>query len=251
MDETQVMVPGILVALKTSVRGGVEYHQIPLEEDDEGRVKKWETTRLMDDPAERKAAGELSAKASSLVSKLCVRTSFGMLCRIDKERELDAAVAEMRTLVRAWNSEARHSFVYASAIKGRIADNDEEALRAILDEAKDLLDQMDRGLSESDVEMIRGAAMRAKRLSEMMTEDPAGQISAALTAARSAARAIVKRSADMSNELAATTLTVKKQAFDEARFSFLEMSAEVAEALPSIDMQRTAELEVPELQEVG
>ncbi len=128
MEQTQIMVPGILVALKTSVNGGVEYARSGVEEDEEGRVKKWETTRLMEDPAERKGANEIASKASNLISRLCVRTSFGLLCRIDREAELDEAVVAMRALVTEWNRKAIHSFVTVSAIKGRIADNDEDEL---------------------------------------------------------------------------------------------------------------------------
>jgi hypothetical protein len=245
--ETQVMVPGILVALKTSVRGGVEYQRTALEEDAEGKVKRWETTRFMDDPAERKAANETQAKASGMISRLCVRTTFGLLCRTDRETELDAAVNEMRQLVSEWNRTAEHSYVYVSAIKGRIADNDEEAIRAILEEAKDLLNQMDKGLSAADVKVIRDAAMRAKRLSEMMTDESAGQINDALDAARQAARAIVRSSGELNAQLASVSIDVEREAFAAARLSFLQMSDTVIEALPSVNVSRTGNLEIEEV----
>jgi hypothetical protein len=247
MNTTQVMVPGILVALKSSVNGGVEYQRTATEEDADGRVKKWETTRFMEDPAERKAAGVVAGEASRLVARLCVRTTFGLLCRTDREAELDAAVREMREKVSAWNRKATHSFVNVSAIKGRIADNDEEAIRAILDEARDLLDQMDRGMSASDVEVIRSAAMRAKRLSEMMTDESSEQINAALDAARQAARAIVKRGDDLGDRVANVTIEIDREAFDEARFSFLDATSTVVGDLPSIDVGRAAALEVDEV----
>lgn len=246
MQATQVLVPGILVALKTGVNGGVEYRHAEIEEDEEGRVKRWETTRFMEDPAERKAAGELAGKAGWLIARLCVRTSFGMLCRNDREAELDAAVVEARRLATEFNARARHSFVNVSAIKGRIADNDEEATRAILNEVTDLLARMDRGLAEADIGLIRDAASRAGRLSGMMTEDSGTQISAAVKAARQAARAIVKRGEDLSNQIANDVVEAEKASFAKARFSFLEEAATVIEALPSVNLQRGASLEFEE-----
>jgi hypothetical protein len=244
------MMPGILVALRTSVRGGVEYERSELEADDAGRVTRWETTRFMENPAERKAAAELASKAAGLVSKLCIRTTFGLLCRTDREAELDAAVAEMRQTVTEWNQKAEHTFVSVSAIKGRIADNDEEAIRAIVAEARDLLDQMGKGLEEADVDQIRAAALRAKKLSGMMTEDSGDRINAALTAARQAAKAIVKRGDDLSNKVAAVTIQIERDTFNEARFSFLDMAEKITDELPAVDLQRTAALEIEGLDEV-
>lgn len=242
---TQVMVPGILVALKTSVRGGVEYQQVPIEEDEDGKVKRWETTRIMDDPEERKAAGEISGKASTIIARLCVRTNFGMLCRTDREAELDAAVIEARQMVREFNQKARYSFVHVSAIKGRIADNDEDAIRAICDEARDILNEMDLALSNDNVKLIQASAQRAKKLTEMMTDDSSTQLNAALTAARKAAREITKRGEDLSDKVAKVKIEVDKEAFTKARFSFLETAAEVTgEPIPAVDLQRFAELEI-------
>jgi hypothetical protein len=246
MRNTEVMVPGILVALKTSVRGGVEYQRSGLDSDDEGRVTSWETTRYMDDPAEHKAAVELAGEASRLVSKLCVRTNFGLLCKADREAELDAAVIEMRRKVAEWNQKSLHSYVYVTAIKGRIADNDEEAIRAIVSEATELLDRMDAGIADGNVAEIRDAALRAKRLTEMMTPDAGSQVNAALSQARQVARTIVKRGEDLSDRVANVTIEVEREQFAKARFAFLETAAAVNESLPSIDLQRGAELELEE-----
>lgn len=246
MEATRVLVPGILVALRTSVNGGVEYRREDLEEDAEGRVKRWKTTRLTEDPAEHEAALELAKKAGWRVARLCVRTSFGLLCRNDREPDLDAAVVEIRRLASEFNATAKHSFVRVTAIKGRIANNDAEAVRAILDEARDLLDRMERGLSEGDVTLIRDAANRAKRLSGIMTESSSAQVSAAVQAARQAARAIVKRGDDLANQVAGAVVKAETEAFAAARFAFLDEAATVTEALPAVDLQRTADLEIAE-----
>ncbi len=243
---TQVMVPGILVALRTRVVGGTHYDRRTLEEEDDGKTVRWETVRTMEDPEEHEKAVETLGKASRLVSKLCVRTSFGLLCPVDREQDLDAAISQMRTIATEWNQQSRYSFINLVAVKGRIADNDEEAIRAILQEANDLLEEMNKGLSESDVKAVRQAAQRAKNLSEMMSEDTSAQVSAAVTAARQAAKAIVKRGDDLSDRVANTIVEVEQEAFAKARFSFLDSMEASVEALPSVNLQRGAELEIEE-----
>lgn len=246
--QTHVMVPGILVALKRQVSGGVTYTRDLVESSEDEKIMRWEGTRYMDDPEERKKAVEVAGAASRLISRLCVRTSFGMLCPTERESELNQAVVEMRAMVSSWNDKARYSFIHVSAIKGRIADNDEEAIRAILQEARELLDRMDQGLSENDVKLIRDAANKAKKLSEMMVSDTSGQIDDALAAARRAARAIVKKAESTNKRVASAIVKAEREAFDAARFAFIEASDETIEALPSVDLQRTADLE---LEEVG
>jgi hypothetical protein len=243
-EQTRVMRPGILVALKSRVSGGVEYQHSGVEEDEDGKVKRWETTRVMEDPEERKAAGDALQKAVRLVNSLCTRTTFGLLCPVDREAELDAAVVQMREACRVWNAQATYSFIYASAIKGRIADNDEEALRAIVEEATEVLERMDKSLSDADLKQIRKAADDAKALSAMMTPESAGQLTAAYEAARRAARAITKKAGDMDARVADALIEVQQEAFNKARFAFLETSAEAIEALPSVDLNRGAQLEI-------
>jgi hypothetical protein len=238
------MRPGILVALKTSVHGGVQYQRNTLEEEADGRVAKWETTRYMDDPAEHEAATKLAGKAAQLVSRLCVRTPFGILCPVDREAELDAAVIEMRAMVTGWNSKSVHSIISVNAIKGRIADNDEEAARAILEEAGQLLAQMDRAIADADVEAIKAAAMRTKRLTDMMTTDSTEVLTKAIKAARETAKIIKKRGEDVADRVAKVKIEIEREAFDEARVAFLGIADKVIEALPSIDLGRGAALEV-------
>ena len=241
---TEVMVPGILVALKTSVNGGVQYQRKNIERDEEGKIVRWETTRFMEDPEERKKAGEIASKATRTVDKLCIRTTFGLLCRSDKEADLDNAIVEARAMAQEFNAISQHTFIRINAIKGRIADNDEEAIRAILQESKDLLEQMDRGLSEGDVRILRDAANRARRLTEMMGEEAAGTVNEALVAAREAARKVVRAAKKEGDSVLAVVDQIDRDQFDKARFAFLDFADSQIASLPSINLQRSAELEM-------
>lgn len=241
---TKLMRPGLLVALKTAVRGGVEYKREDIDSDDEGKFKKWETTRLMEDPAEHDAAVKTAGAASRLVSKLCVRTEFGLLCLLDREAEFDAAVLAARMKVNDFNAKAKTCKIHVTAVKARIADNDAEAIRALVQEAKDLLDDMGVAIANADVDSIRKAAGEAKNLSKMMTPDTSGWVNSALEAARETATAIVKRAGNLSDEVTKSVIEVETEAFATARFEFLEVATKAIEALPSVDLQRMGELEV-------
>jgi hypothetical protein len=238
------MVPGILVGLKTSVRGGAEYDRYDIERSEEGHVKEWKTRRYIEDPEERKAATETVNRLSNSIARLCTRTDFGLLCRTDREAELDEAIKAMHVERRAFNAGAKTCSIHLRAVKGVIAESDEEAVAAMVEEATELLDRMEKGLAEADVKAIRDAAGRAKKLSVMFTPEAAGQIESALEAARDAARVIVKKAGDLDARVADAMIQVEAEAFSKARFTFLEATHETVEALPSVDLSRGAALEV-------
>jgi hypothetical protein len=111
--------------------------------------------------------------------------------------------------------------------------------------SRQVLDRMDKGLADADVKVIRDAAMRAKKLSEMMLDDSSDRVTAAIAAARDAARSIVKRGAAIGDKVQNAVIEAQRDTFAEARFAFLETTMEATgEALPSVDVQRAAELEV-------
>lgn len=240
---TQVMRPGILVALKTSVSGGVHYTRHDIEAASDGTVAKWETTREMEDPEEHKRASQTVLAVGGAISRLCIRTSFGLLCPLAREDELDLAIAAARVSVDLWNAEAMHTWITVNAVKGRIADNDEEAVRALLAEATDLVQRMDQGLAQADVKIIRDAASRARRLAGIMDDQTAGTVTAAVDAARKAASEIVKRVGVEGQRAEDVVATINREAFDKARFAFLDTAEVELGALPAVNVQRMAEIE--------
>jgi hypothetical protein len=238
-----VLVPGILVALKTSIEGGVHYERRDLSGDE--KRKTWKTTRTMEDPEERARGAQVRNLSAGPIWRTCVPTSFGLLCRLDREAELDANIAAGREIVREFNETARFTRVGMWVLKGRIADADGEAVRAIVQEARGLIDEMNAGLDAADVAKVRAAANKARQLREMFEPDTSEQINDAITAARQAAREIVRRTKKQGEEVEKIVATLDRAEFDAARFSFLDMAEAVEPvALPSVNLQRSANLEV-------
>jgi hypothetical protein len=131
--------PGLLVALNTSIRGNLSYATKELEGthlDENGQeVKRWETIRMITDPAEHEAAGKTRGQIRSLITKHCAQTAFGLLCPEDKAEELQQAITEARALAEGFNDGARLTRVSVNVLYGRIAQD--ETLGAMLsDDAK-------------------------------------------------------------------------------------------------------------------
>ena len=221
------MKPGLLVSLKTSVTGGVQYfrHEIEKEHTDESGalVARWETSRNIPDPQEFEAAATARSKARSIVSAACCSSSFGLLCPSDQQDALEVAIREAQEVAAAHNRVAQRTHVEVYVLVGRIAQDDAEAVRAISAEIRELLDAMQAGIKAADPEAIRDAANKARALGGMLSENVSGKVSEAITEARKAAREIVKR-VQKSGELAADVVKeLSVQRIEGARFSFLDM----------------------------
>lgn len=224
--KTITLKPGILVALRSTISGGVTYERTELEHksDDDGRaVARWETTKVTQDPQEEERARRARAQAVNAIRRLCIPTSFGPLCPVAREAELDAAIASSRAAVDEYNATASYCRVGVYVLKGHIATTDEEATRAIIDEVGTLVSAMNAGIQSLDVEAIRTAATKARALSEVLGDEAKETLTEAVKAARSAARTIVKRVQEDGESAAVVLADIKRGAIEKARFAFLDM----------------------------
>lgn len=278
MSKASVIRPGLLVAVRSTVAGGVSYQRVDLDaaeidcpdcvegdtatersacktcggtgkvSSSEGReVTRWETKRTIEDAAEHKRATAARSAARALITKCCSVTSFGLLCPEDQEGALDAAVAKARELVAEHNKGATHTQVSILVFKGRVASNDAEAARAITAELAGLVQQMDAGIKEFDPKKIRDAADKARQMSNMLDDSKKGKIDAAIAQARAAARAIVKRFQNENEARETVLLDIQRGQIESARIAFLDMSdeqTETAEPVPAVNVQRFADLDI-------
>ncbi len=246
--------PGILVALRTRVAGGVEYQREDLDAATEdapagATVEKWNTTRIVEDLGEYDRAKACRGAAQAVIGRVCVRTDFGLLCVGSREAELDAAVAAAQELARAHNATAEHTRVEIYALKGRVAETDDEAAKGIASEVRALLEGMDAGITKGDPKAIREAASRARKLAQLLDNETAVKVSDAVAEAREAARVIVKRVIEGGEAVEAVVKEISSEARDAARFVFLDMEpvAEISEpaaVATDLDLEMTASFPV-------
>lgn len=245
MLQASTLVPGLLVSLKTSVRGNVNYNRIDLEPEhitESGEKKaRWETEKRVSDPAEHENAIKVRSKAVGLVRSVCAASSFGLLCPLANTAKLEKAIEDARTLADEFNRSATLTQVKIFVIAGRVASDDPEAIRAINSEIRDLMANMEEGVSKLDVEKIRDAANRAKQIIPMLSPKAQESAQMAIDAVRAAARKIVKAEDGAKLEIDQMTL----ESIKTARTAFLDLE-EAAELQAANVESRAIEFEPEE-----
>lgn len=217
---TSTLRPGLLVSLKTTISGNVKYEQQVIEaahltKKGEER-ERWETERVVSDPAEFEAAKVARGKARSLITGCCAATAFGYLCPEDRGEELAAAVVAARKVAEEFNVKAKLTRVTVNLITGRVAPDDVEAVRAINGEVRQLMKDMEAGIRSFDVKAIRDAANKARQIGSMLTPDAEARIRIAIDAARSSARTLAKageQTVEIVDRAAIKRITEQRTAF--------------------------------------
>lgn len=235
--------PGLLVSLRTSCSGNVTYNRQEIEAeatDDSGAAHaRWETERTIADAKEHKAALAVQAKAGGLIRGCCVKSAFGLLCSEDAADKLQAAIEQARKLAADFNATARLTRVSVDVLTGRIASNEEMAIRAINGEVGDLLRDMERGIERLDAKMIRDAADKAREMGNMLTEGAQARVQIAIETGRKAAREISKAEREKSAAEVDKLAMVK---ISEMRTAFLDLSDEAAAVQTPEQRERALDL---------
>jgi len=243
MSEIRTLRPGLLVSLHTSLKGNIHYQKVDLEGkhiDTDGREReRWETERVVTDPAEHKAASEVRAKISYLIRSQCAVSAFGLLCPENSADKLADAINEARALADQFNADAALTRVSVNVLFGRIAQDDVEAVKAISEELRSLMEDMQVGLKNLDVKAVRDACNKARSIGGMLSDDAKGRLDVALQAARTSARQIAKAGETVVVEIDRRAIAK----IDMARTSFLDIDMELGEVSAPKMTGRSIDLE--------
>lgn len=257
-----ILRPGFMVSLKTTVRGGVSYKRVELDTKDatevaaEGaQVARWETTKIVEDPAENERANKARNEARGLITRHCVSTAFGLLCPASREAELTASVAAARALVSSHNQSATCTNVSVYVMSGKIAATDEENARAIGEEIRSLIADMSGAIDRLDPDKIREAAAKAAKISAMLAPEQSEKVGAAVAAARKAARDITRRIGKDAEPAAVVLADIQRGAIENARIAFLDLdetsvTGNAEDALPAVDLARIGSLDLSDEEEM-
>lgn len=239
--QTSTLIPGLLVSLKSSVRGNVSYQKRDLGETQEAgaQVTKWETERTVLDPSEQERAIKVRAKARSLIVCTCAQSSFGLLCPASKQTDLETAFEEARRLVADFNRDAKLTRIEIYIVAGRIESDDAQAIRSINSEMRDLMDSMREGLANLDAQVVRDACNKARALGSMLAPEAAARVKAAIEVARKAARDIVKAGEAGAVEIDQAAI----HTIGNARTAFLDLDGERETAAPEQEATRAIDLD--------
>lgn len=224
--EISTLRPGLLVGLKSHVRGGVNYDKRIIEEEHitEGGAKKgkWETERTIEDPVENEAAGKARGEACRIIRSICSQTAFGLLCSEDNAAKLDEAIRDAQKVAEEFNMKAKLARVEISVITGRIAADDVRAVKAINEEVRGLMADMETAIKNCDPAAMRKAASEAKALGAMLSDDARERVRVAVDAARGAATRLNRLGEQAAAELNRKEILNIRQ----ARTAFLDVESE-------------------------
>lgn len=217
---TNTLRPGLLVSLKTSLTGNIRYEKRIIEPErvtEDGVEKaKWETLRTIENKAEHTLGRAAQLAARACITRVCTNTAFGLLCPQTQAGELEQALKDARTIADEFNDQAQLSRLKIYVIAGKVAPDDGEAIKAINSEVRELIKNMEEGVANLDVKVIRDSANDLRKLNGMLAADAAGKSQVAIDVARTVARKIVKNGEQMVDQAAIARLT-------EVRSSFLDL----------------------------
>lgn len=222
---SKTLKPGLLVSVKSSVRGNVSYRKVDLEREhdvDGAAVAKWETERTIKDKDEHDRATKARSSAAYCIARVCASTSFGLLCPEDRVSDLDGAITEARGIIDTFNDSAAVTRISFYVIAGRVARDDVEAARAVRAEVSELIEQMQQGVKGLNADAIRDAAKKAKQIGAMLPDEAQARVESAIELARANANAIAK--AIRAGEVAADAVDAQAIArLEQARTSFIDL----------------------------
>lgn len=237
LDTSKTLRPGLLVALSVRVAGNAKYDRRVLEPetiDANGTLRsKFETQKEVLDAAEQEAAEKVRGKARTIVGGACAKTAFGFLCPEADEPKLAAAIKEAQAVVDAFNETAKMTRVAFIPFIGRVAPDDEMAVKRINAEVRSLIALMEEGVANCDVKKIREAAAEAREIGQMLNPDAQARITIAIDAARATAKALTK-AAKAGEQAAAEIDRSAIRKLTEVRTAFLDLDDAGAIATPFV-----------------
>jgi len=228
--------PGLLVAIKTSVTGNVSY----LKKDISSQVD--ESTRTVMDADEQDKATKARSAARALISGICSKTSFGYLCPEVDRPALEERIEKAQKVVSEFNKDSVFTKINFFVVPARIADTDEAAIKAINSEVRELLDQIDQGIQNLDVKVIREAAGQVKQLGQMLTPETQARLNVGIDAVRAMATQWVKAGETAAKEIDRTVL----RRLQDARTAFLDLDGQAEVQAPAaqgrgVDLEPSSE----------
>jgi len=244
--------PGILISIKTHQSGNRSYQKREIERAHltEGGVERsrWDTTKIVFDPAEAKAAGQIANRARYLVTRLCADTAHGPLCPVDRREELNEAINEARSLARDFNDTAVFSRVEVNVICGEIIADDVNTARALFSETERFMAQMQEGLENLDVKKVRAICVKVLDVGQMLSPEAGATMAVAVSAARSACKKIVAAGEQVAIEIdqnAIDTIGLARNSFLDFGMSDSDIEVESSHAPRALDFE-AEEYELPE-----
>ena len=255
MNEVTIK-PGFLISIKTTCNGGVQYQRMDIDTKGDGNgreITEWQTTRVIEDKDEHQRSVLVRAKCSNMLRLACISTPFGYICPESKMDSFMEIYEDAQRRALEFNASASYTRITVNMMRGRIATDDDAAIKSMMSEMETLAQTMTSAIARGDVKAIRDAATMAKQMGGMLDETAQEKVTKAVEAARKAARDIVKRVEKKGEKLEQVIGEQNVSPIDQMRVAFLDFGNDDVkeetvcgeeESMPAVDMQRVAGIDV-------
>lgn len=217
------IMPGILTVLVCHMRGGrsTKRENVQVREDASGAViETWDAIRVVQDPAELKAADKLRAKVHRTVKKLGVETAVGLIIPANRKQELAQTLAGCAQRCKGFNSQAKTLDLVFRYSLHNIEGSNAGTIAAVTSQLHDILATVSDAIKSDDARILEFASK--SQLGEFKT---AAEVLAAPAAQRAAI--VAKIRADLTREAIGQARSFSSLLPEEAGLAVTEMVSQI------------------------
>lgn len=174
------IMPGILTILVCHMRGGriTKRENVQSREGENGEaIETWEAIRIVQDPAEMKAADKLRAKIHRAIKKLGVDTAVGLIVPASRKQELAQTFAGCSARVKSFNGKAKSLDLVFRYTLHNIEGSNAGTIAAVTSQLHDILAQVTDAVKSDDARILEFASKAQlgefKTATEVMAAEPA------------------------------------------------------------------------------
>lgn len=148
--------PGILVTEHVSLTGGIHYQREYLDSktEDQTLIREWHTVATTDNVGERKGAQRVASKVYTLLRRVCVQTPVGLICPLDKSKDLEETLTEVRETIDEFNKVAMTCKILAYHACFEVSSTNRMTLQAILDKVGQVASSVDAAITMQDTRAL-------------------------------------------------------------------------------------------------
>lgn len=158
----EMIKPGILVVGVINLIGGIHYNREYEDSyfEDKAQVREWKTISRVDDAEERRRAQKTCSRLYQLVRRRCVKTPIGLICRKDKEEELQQVLQQVKEERDQFNNLAQTCRITTYHDCFEVGANNHETITAIMEQIARVAESVDSAITADDRTMLQSSARK-------------------------------------------------------------------------------------------
>jgi hypothetical protein len=225
----KAIMPGILTVLVCHMRGGrsTKRENVQIREEASGAtIETWDSIRVVQDPAELKAADKLRAKIHRAIKKLGVETAVGLIVPSSRKQELAQTLAGCSQRAKGFNEKSKTLDLVFRYSLHNIEGSNAGTIAAVTSQLHDILATVTDAIKSDDARILEFATKG--QLGDFST---AAEVLAAPAAQRAAI--VAKIRADLTREAIGQARSFSSLLPEEAGLAVTDMVGQIRKSATS------------------